>query len=160
LPGICINEDALGTQVIVILPPMRILLLGTSVTYCLAAVLSFSFRKLATIGTRGCLAKLAPNKLIEIHFTESCMSLKDYLEDFELMVQSFPDLDFESKGLRKAPGSKNEMEVPYFQATGTHTGKAYGFGPYPAVPTSGLKVANDPEPLCSSTTLSVTRLPG
>jgi predicted ester cyclase len=81
----------------------------------------------------------------EIHFTESHMSLRDYLEDYELLVQSFPDLDFEAKGLRKVLGSKNEIEFPFFQAKGTHTGKAYGFGPYPEVPTSGLKVKNDPE---------------
>lgn len=79
----------------------------------------------------------------QISFKETTMLIGDFLDELDGMFKSFPDMSFEARDIKViAPG---KVEVGFFQTNGTHTGKPYGFGPYPEVPTSNIKFKNDPE---------------
>lgn len=70
------------------------------------------------------------------------ISPKDMMEETIKSVKSFPDSNFEFKEAYHKEPNVVYMRV---QWSGTHTGPAYGFGPYEEVPTTGKKVAADDE---------------
>lgn len=78
-----------------------------------------------------------------IHFEDSHMRQEDFFEEIRNLFTSFPDFGFAWNDVQQTgPG---QVEIGFFQASGTHTGKPYGFGPYPPMEAKGIAVKNDPE---------------
>lgn len=75
--------------------------------------------------------------------------MSDYLNEMSSAVESFPDLNIIWKNIHQLEPGK--VEIGYFQITGTHTGKPYGFDPYPEVAPEGHKVLTDPEKIIFET---------
>lgn len=77
------------------------------------------------------------------------MLIDDYLETMQGLVESFPDfrLDhaeyMEEKKLETDGPSDpptTVVTITDIRASGTHTGKPFAFGPYPAIPASNIAV--------------------
>ena len=78
--------------------------------------------------------------------SECEMPAKEFYDTQHDMNQSFPDLHYHWKSMTikgvNGPESKQPgtvVVVKRFFGVGTHTGKPYGFGPYPQVETTGKK---------------------
>lgn len=86
----------------------------------------------------------APNA--EIVFGGVRMLIEHFVEEHDNLLRSFPDFDV---ALNDSDVSEDaESGIVTFHnivASGTHTGAAYGFGPYPSVATTGIRCVNDPE---------------
>eukprot|EP00977_Amphora_coffeiformis_P030324 scaffold46265_cov183-Amphora_coffeaeformis.AAC.4 len=78
-----------------------------------------------------------------VNFVESQMPYHEFSEEIKNLFSSFPDLSFAWNDVKQT--SPNIVEIGVFQASGTHTGKPYGFGPYPPIESKGIAVKNDPE---------------
>ena len=63
-------------------------------------------------------------------------------EETEKLARSFPDSHFVYEEVYQKEPNVIFLRLRW---AGTHTGPAYGFGPYEEVPTTGKKVVNDPE---------------
>ena len=81
----------------------------------------------------------------DLDFSETPMPLREYLDEYRRIMLSFPDFTLECRGVKRVSGKPNKFCLEFLQASGTHTGEPYGFGPYPEVPTSNIKFRNDPE---------------
>lgn len=91
------------------------------------------------------LSTLSEEKKAEVIINQgdTIMSMKDFIESNHHVAASFPDLAFEYRKIEVIEGRK--VVVSGFRGSGTHTGRPYGFAPFPEVPTSGIAVKNDPE---------------
>jgi predicted ester cyclase len=78
-----------------------------------------------------------------VHFGETQMHIRDFCEEIKRIFASFPDFAFEWSEPKET--QPNVVEIAFFQASGTHTGEPYGFGPYPTLAAKGIKVKNHPE---------------
>lgn len=75
--------------------------------------------------------------------TGTVFKLKDLILILIKKFQSFPDMDFtvfHSSYIK----SQNKVQLE-IQASGTHTGKPYGFDRFPEIPATGIKCQNDIE---------------
>jgi len=72
---------------------------------------------------------------------ELCLNLEGYVGELKQIWASFPDLHFETT----TTADTGAVVTVDLQVSGTHSGVAYGFGPYDPIPTTGKKVKNDSE---------------
>ena len=80
------------------------------------------------------------------------MTLDDFLEMLRDVFASFPDfevmiLKVQEETAAGDPDTRNVNIVT--RAKGTHTGKPFAFGPFPAIPTSGVFVQDPVTTNCS-----------
>lgn len=83
----------------------------------------------------------APNGTIA--FQNMSTAIGEFCTEMESIVMSFPNFDISFTTI--AEKSFGIVVVEDGVATGTHTGAAYGFGPFPPVAKSHRTVRNDPE---------------
>lgn len=82
------------------------------------------------------------NKAARFCFPDADMLLSEFVDEIERLTDSFPDLAFTWGPIQQT--APNTVIVCDLSACGTHTGKPYGFGPYPAVDTTSIQHADPP----------------
>lgn len=75
--------------------------------------------------------------------TDIRFTMREHIEEDYNLAASFPDLAFTNLQYQYNPDTC-KVHVT-FDVSGTHTGKPYGFGPYPEIETSGIKCLNPNE---------------
>jgi hypothetical protein len=88
------------------------------------------------------------NKLIDVasprclfQFESAEFLLDTWIEDAGKIGSSYPDFHLSYE--RIIDISPTQAMIVNLQASGTHTGTPYGFGPYPEIPATGLHCKND-----------------
>eukprot|EP00934_Nitzschia_sp_Nitz4_P000899 Nitzschia sp. Nitz4//scaffold345_size17508//16580//17173//NITZ4_008826-RA/size17508-processed-gene-0.14-mRNA-1//-1//CDS//3329548637//899//frame0 len=78
-----------------------------------------------------------------VQFAEQEMNIDSFLEECQGVWDAFPDFAYNGKSIEMR--DDGVVVAHRFVAKGTHTGKAYGFGPYDPIAPNGAAVENDPE---------------
>jgi len=90
------------------------------------------FKRMAVSGARVNVAK-----------AEADMTFNEYVAELGNVWASFPDFEMT---LLELPKSESHQQVTiHVRVSGTHTGKPYGFGPFPEIEAKGTECQNDPE---------------
>ena len=78
--------------------------------------------------------------------SETEMPAYEFIAAFKDKCTSFPDLRFYWKSMKIHERSSDGVAIIIedYYGIGTHTGPAYGFGPYEPVPTTGITVRDEP----------------
>lgn len=79
---------------------------------------------------------------VDLVFGEVKIPLKEMVEEMKNVTESFPDLSVRWNPCRETDDGK---VITTIVVSGTHTGKPYGFGPYPKIEATGIKCQNDSE---------------
>ena len=87
--------------------------------------------------------KIAKNCVIEFP-DAATMNFDEFRQEMENCFASFPDTRFSYSPAKVVQPGKMAI-ISKLSVSGTHTGKPYGFGPYPEIEAKGIKVQNDPE---------------
>ena len=91
----------------------------------------------------GYLGLHAPNCEVRFSGMDTTIAIKDFVPVMQDALASFPNFRIDGDKPREVgPGV---VVVKNLVATGSHTGKPFGFGPCPPLPATGVKCRNDPE---------------
>lgn len=98
------------------------------------------YKDINTIGFQRCLHHF--HEKAEIIFKDAPMNVEDFATEGRKMTDAFPDFQLILGPCKETEPGTVVIDV---RATGTHTGKPYGFGPFPPVDITGIKVVLDVE---------------
>jgi hypothetical protein len=89
------------------------------------------FNKLPTITSPQCVFQFHEVELLVDTAVEELSNTRSSFPDFHLCYEKIIDI------------SPTQAKIVNLQASGTHTGTPYGFGPYPEISATGIRCKND-----------------
>jgi hypothetical protein len=98
---------------------------------------------------------LSPTALFSIDGIEVLGS--EFVDLHERVVKSFPDIRFSHELIEEV--SPGIVMIKNVQASGTHTGSPFAFGPYEEINATGMFVRNDPEDMLLTIDMETESIP-